>query len=464
MPAIFKQVSCFKPGRYHIGGDLFRTITGDDIADYVRGTRELLAAGYSIPILFEHAPPGSKEGAPIQLSGATERSKRDERAHQVRHGAGWLKGLELTDDNELSLTLEATDPDAARGLKNGSIRFVSPEFRERFKGSEGREFGRSIAHVALTHTPRNPKQSPIAWQCSLADWGPFQASAEEDDTEADDNDPPATGENIAEQVSDGDATAGPEMTDTGNEKANGDMPTTKQPNGSDNPHLVSALEHLKLRGIALPEDTDSETFIRDLLTALKTLAAKEELDRAAAAEQTDVDENDGTQEYAGQGTPTNQDEMVEEKPPIQFSLADVESGACTNRLLGAVIRGAHRDAVGQIDELYKSGRITPNVARRLRERSDALQFSADGEESDECKLSLAEVLDIMKDLIEHAYAHLTTEQRARAEDDERPPLDRQGTVQGLRHHGSDGDVTPEQAKAYVDKQAERMPILQGRKT
>jgi hypothetical protein len=131
-------------------------VTADDIRAHVDGTNTLLADGWQPPVLFEHAEKGSQEGSP---------RKRDDKASEVKHGAGWLKSAKIGPNGEGIHVLEVTDPVAIKGLKNKSIKFTSPELRQKFLGRDLMH----IAHVALTHKPRFTKQGPIEpIQLSLA--------------------------------------------------------------------------------------------------------------------------------------------------------------------------------------------------------------------------------------------------------------------------------------------------------
>lgn len=175
MPKQLKQVF-LKPGRYHVGGGRFRDLTAGEIRDYVEGTKRLLAAGYSPPVLFAHAAKGSEDGAP--------KDAHDVRASRVRNGAGWLKDIAMGNDGSASYVLDITDSEAARKVSEGSIRFTSPELRaaEWIDGS-GNVHSNFVAHVALTHKPRNVEQSSfrepaeqfsLIEQFSLDDWEPFE--------------------------------------------------------------------------------------------------------------------------------------------------------------------------------------------------------------------------------------------------------------------------------------------------
>lgn len=413
----FKQIF-FKPGRYHVGGGRFRNITADDVADYVRGTQELLGYGHRVPLLYEHAAAGSSEGAPVQLSTLTQ-SKRDEAAEQVKHGAGWLNRVWLNEKGEAAHELEVTDPEAAKKLKEGSIKFTSPELRESFIDGKGRTFNRVFAHIALTHRPRNLDQSPIeetpeaqevgASQFSLADWEPVQFSDMDEET--------GLNAKPADEAPD-----------------NPDLPQDNTP-AHDEQQFQAVLQLLKDHaGVDLPNDTTAENFVPYLLTGLKTLAA--------------VKEKQAQESAAKEGSDDPDDQVIEEKPPMQFSLADVNEGKVESKLLAAVMRNSHGSLVGRLDARGKEGTFPPALIKALKSKAETMQFSEEGDE--QIMLSLSDVVDIIdQGMPKGTFSALSADQFSNATEEAAP--------ENLRT--PDGDVTPEQARAIVDKQAQNIPYI-----
>jgi hypothetical protein len=131
------------PGVYRVGKDL-REFTAKDLGEYKAGTLAALDAGITIPVLDGHAP----NGADDELTGTFAASA----------GKGWLIDLKQKPDGGLTQIIEVTDPKTAEGIKNGSIKFSSPELRENYIDGKGRKFGRVIRHVALVSKPHNPDQ------------------------------------------------------------------------------------------------------------------------------------------------------------------------------------------------------------------------------------------------------------------------------------------------------------------
>lgn len=390
-----------QPGRYHVGGGRFRDFTAKEISDYVNGTKELLAAGHSVPLIFEHAAPGSDEGSP-----------RDNRAAQVKHGAGWLGGVNLGNDGSALHVLEVTDADAARKLADGSIKFTSPELRPTWTDGKGRVFKNIISHVALTHKPRNPDQSKLqpveepALQFSLADLEPIQMSddaADKDPLEkATDNETPA------------DASENP------------DMPTPGAAS-EEQKQLESCIAFLKTIGVALPANTDASNFMDRLQTGLMTLAESKSQAESDAAKDDDESEP-----------------LIEEKPPIQqFSLADVEGDKFSNRLLAKVIKAEHGQCKSRLESLVARNNISPALRDSLLGKSDVLQFSADGEYVP--SWTLPEMVAVLERCT-HPGQGLEVEQFSAA------PGEEEQHPGGAEFFDSDAPVTPERAKQIVDAQ------------
>lgn len=426
----FKQVF-FKPGRYHLGGGIYREFTAADVAEHVRGAQAVLEAGHGIPILYEHAAPGSAEGSPVQLSATDPKSRRDQLAKQVKHGAGWVKKVWLTKDGEAAHELEVTDPDAAKGLKNRSIKFTSPEFRSNWKDGKGREFSKLVSHVALTHKPRNLDQSAIeevvtgaapAMQFSLADWAQF----------SDDDMPPEKKPDDAPPPDEKPEDKNPDLDDS-----------TEEEESASDQQFQAVLQLLKDSfGVSLPDDCDQDCFVRDLLTSLKTAAAIKE--QAEADRATDEDDRN----------PDDDDDLVEEKPPVQFSLADVTEGKVANKLLSAVIKSNHATLAHRIKARQDEGTFPPALVKAIGDRANAMQFSEEGDEFGALKLT--EVVDVLeKGLPNGFYKHLC-EDLGEQFSTENPPDE-------LLSQGVNGDISPAQAKAMVDKQAEHVPLLRTKK-
>lgn len=432
MPATFEQ-TFLKPGRYHIGGGVYRDITAADIAAYVSGTKEMLRHGNAVPVLFEHASPGSPDGAPVQLAVSGVEAQRAAKANQVKHGAGWLKDVKVGTDGAALHVLEITNGDAAKGMLDGSIKFTSPELRRSWTDGRGKRFENVISHVALTHKPRAADQGPLvpvtagepeALQFSLADFEEIQMA---DDETPKDGDGDGDGKF-------GEGDKAPDAVET--PKANPDAPNT----GTDDQKFEAILAHLGELGLPLPSDTDNSNFFDRLLTAL--------LVNASAKEKADAD----AKKDAAADDPGNPDaDLVEEKSPMQFSVGDAEGGKITNKLLAKHIVRQVKDMTGVADEMVTRMAITPAARQKLTDLAGTVQFSADGDEQPCVKLS--DVLGILKDTLPEGL-HVSAEAVAQFAVEDHPRGD-----EFLSNTGPDEDPGPEKAKAAVDKQLAENPAM-----
>lgn len=173
MPELFEQTFLL-PARYRVAPGEFRDFSDSDIKEYVENTRKMLAGGLSVPVFPEHAPPGSPEGGPQFAEREGKKIPEHVAQHLMQRGiqpvqfedalknVGWLSDIRWNPQTGAGwYAVEITNPEYANGIKNGSIRFSSPEFREGYTDGLGRNFGRTIAHIALTPRPRSPLQGHL---------------------------------------------------------------------------------------------------------------------------------------------------------------------------------------------------------------------------------------------------------------------------------------------------------------
>lgn len=413
-----------KPGRYAVGRNpdgslVYHTVTRQEIADYVTGTKQLLAAGFAPPVLFEHADPGSDEGAP--------KSRRDEKADLIRHGAGWLADVAIGDDGAASYVLDVTDSEAARKIDEGSIKFTSPEFRSAWIDGAGNVHRNIWSHVALVHRPKNADQSPLVEvrQFSLEDL--MADDDEKDDEKAEfGGDASQKGDpvNGGEPAADGEAEA-----PVTSEPAVPDAPEDTDAAGKQAERVKAICLHLEELGIVLPEDTfDQEmpTILDRILTGLKTAAAVKK--QSEAEESVDDEAEEG-------GEP----QVIEQQGMLQYSLENLN--ACKNKMLARVIRGEVSGLERRIGELADSWRVTPAMKKKLVGVLPSLQFSAEADLRP--SVTLDDFLTILEDL-PPGICMDGPAVLAQFSAEEHPDGDK---------HYLGGDITsPEQAQKIVDAQ------------
>ncbi len=348
-----------KPGKYCVGrnsaGDkVFRDFSAPDLAEYVAGTTGMIQAGYCPPTFLEHKPANTPEGAPIQLSIA-------EKELQLRNGVGFLINTKVGSDGAVSYQLDIKDKAIAKKLRDGSIKFTSPELREEFTDGAGVTHKKVISHVALTHMPRNIEQGPLvetALQFSLQDAVQFA-----------DDEPEKKPEPEVAKAPEPPPETKPE---------NPDLEKSEESPDAQRMQFEALLALFKdVMGVDLPADASDKTLVRDLLTALKTKKACD-----AAAEASEMEEEEETPEpYEDTGN------------PMQFSLADCEKPDFTNKLLAKLIKREHAELTGKLDSLVSKGRITSALKDNLTAQTGALQFSAEGEPGR--SFTLPQVIDLL---------------------------------------------------------------------
>jgi hypothetical protein len=356
---VFEQ-TFLRPGRYCVGRDAegqpkLRDFSADELREYVDGTKGMLAAGYSPPVLLEHSAPNSDEGSP-----------RDDRAAAVRHGVGWLTDVKIGTDGAAIHVLDVKDEDVAKQLKSGAIKFTSPELRPLWLDGKGKTHQKVISHVALTHKPRSVDQGPISlasMQFSLADLDGLQGE------------PPAEPVQFADDGDKVDPPAAPEP-----EKKSPDAPDTGP--DADAGKFNDVLAHLKEIDLPLASDTTPENFIDRLLGALLVSEAAKKSAEAEDAE----DDDEGDDPPGGK--------IEEEQPqPLQFSLSDAVGGKVPNKLLARVLTDCNERITAKLNGLVGSCKITPHCRDQLLAMAGAVQFSAEGEEVP--RLSLTSFLDLL---------------------------------------------------------------------
>ena len=370
-----------RPGTYNVHGQPYR-LNPTDLRRIATATRALLKTGRAVPVLLEHAEPGSAEGAPQKM--------RDLRARRVKNAEGWLTDISQEPDGSLAYEMEIPDPEIAARIRDGRIRFTSPEFREHWADPEtGDEFRDIVSHVALTVHPRAKSQGPLEFdsaaeaepasvlQFSLMDYLEPSPMTRKTKT-ARRNATPATNGNASGRPSKSTRTkllAKLAQFAEGEESAEGDGADAGDESDGvlDAAEIKAVCDLLKRYGITLPEDTAADNFLANLKAAITALAGAD----AEAAGESMVDN------------------ATEETAYRQFSIADVRAKkAGVDKLLGRVIGQAADAYESKISALAGAHSITPAVAEKLRNQFPAVQFSADGDEAP--AFTLADVLGLLE--------------------------------------------------------------------
>lgn len=267
---------------------------------------------------------------------------------------GWVKEL-FVEDGWLGYELDVTDDHAAVAIKNGSIKFTSPEFRESRKYNHIGLVGPHVRHVALTHKPRNPKQGPF----EIVGEGIARFSLDEEDM-ADEND-----DKTEEKTED---------VDTSSEMTNPDMP--KDDKG--NQVMEAIVAQLDAVGICVPADWsfESEGAADILLAALKTCQAAK-----AAAEPEQKEDSEKAPEVTESQTPVafSEDELAKYPPEIAAALRERDALKAQAVQFSEEKAGIKRkDATSLVESKLAN---VPALRSKLLERLSAVQFSESGEQA-----------------------------------------------------------------------------------
>jgi hypothetical protein len=144
MVACIRQNTAFGPGRYR--GYVFDRQL---LQKFVDGTNKAISVGIPIPLLKRHAPINASDFETAQFA--------------KEEGVGWITKVGIDEDTG-AIYWEAKDvpDDVAKQIKEGTVRFTSPEFRLNYASEkDGVYSGPIIRHFAFTPKPGNPHQGNI---------------------------------------------------------------------------------------------------------------------------------------------------------------------------------------------------------------------------------------------------------------------------------------------------------------
>lgn len=334
------------PGRYP-DGDGFIDLTTEDLAEYVEGTREMLAGGLGVQVIKKHALAGSDEG------GAQDGKPESE------DGIGWLEDVVQGSDGAVTAIYDV--PLKADAERFGKVdRFTSAELRRSHTDGKGRKYGKHFAHISLTPRPRDPDQGAIkpvesaqfCYQFSLddrVDPMPISKQAKEKSKRA-----------AAKKLADAKkAKQFSDHTDDGKlEKVDKDEDNTDHEDDKDIAAKIGMVkEMLAVIGVEIPADSDDPvSFLDQLIGALSAMA-----------------DTGGKEEAA---------ELEEVSPEVAQFQNQINS-------LKGQLNQANRE---KLAGLIASAKLPPALAEPLLKRANAVQFSDDGRQR--AILTVSEVVDL----------------------------------------------------------------------
>jgi len=352
-----------KPGFYGDSRNGLRQITADDLKRYRDDTNKALSSGLAVPLLNEHCAPDDLDS---------------DSAESVRT-SGWLRKLSIDRGGNLCHETDVADKAIAGKIKDGTIRFVSPQLNPDF-AKNGQSYGAIVRHIALTPKPVNPEQGEMEvlalsesdkkqpFTVSLESYKGAKMPKAKKTPPKDDPKQMAEEEELASESPPAD------------ELETADTTTTEGVGGIDRTALVDQL--VAQFGLVLPDGVDlgSDDAIDFLLVAIAN-AMKEE---AAPAEEMPM-------------------EPIEEETPelAQFS----ESQQAIIGPLLARLDAAEKREQARVTQQAKTNLalqiagagLPPAMTKRLKSIASAAQFSEDGKE--EGRLTVGNVLAILKDTV-----------------------------------------------------------------
>ena len=366
-----RKQKALKPDKYLVNGEL-RTYTAADFQRYANDTNKAISEGFSIPLLEKHVPVGTAGDGPQKL----DASNPGQESGLINRG--WLKGLEVDNDGWLIPEFDITDPDVAKGIENGSIKFTSPAFIDNYVDGHGRQFGDITRHFSVTAKPRSQNQGPFvpvefSEMATTTNRNAVEFSL---DDIADDKEKPE-GDKGPEENSD----PSPEP-----EAKNPDMPAK----ATDKTKVAAVIACMSQLGAELPSDFDfaSDSAIDILLAALKTLAKS----KSEAEQKPEEPEAPETQE-AQAPVQFSEDELSKLPPAIAAALRERET------LRKKAVEFAEEKATfarnKSLSDL-KAMQLPPGLSSKLVSRLEAVNFSESGEPA---TLTVLEAAKLFRDSI-----------------------------------------------------------------
>lgn len=314
-------VEVIRPRRVVIGTDaagrpIYRTFTAEDCRRYAERGNRMIASSVAIPVCWGHR------------DDAKPRNADDARSRFAKSTAGWIEQYRLEKDGRVLAVADLPDDEAAQAEK---VKFASPEI-ERFIDGNGRNWGEVVTHLALTPRPRQHEQTPIT-RLGLESQGTQKAGRIRLAID------PVEGRDMADESED-------TGTDTGAD-------TESEGGGSD--YFQDAIEHLKNKGIILPDDTTPEN-------------AWERIVIACMQGETPEEEGEESEEATGDGSTITEGVAPGMNGTVSLAFEKQQKLARAMAL---------KTLNTEISHLFNVGRITRPIRERMTARLGSIQLSFD---------------------------------------------------------------------------------------
>lgn len=336
------QRSAFKPGRYK-----GRNLSALTLRQFAEGTNKAISLGIPIPGLQKHTDIFAADDAETSRFSATA-------------GAGWLKKVLVEDDGAIGWEIDAPPPEIEKGVKDGTIKFTSPEFRFNYRSADGKYEGPIIRHVAFTPLPKAHDQGALTLAMSEGvcvfsenDFdGPPDADKGGDGDKEKTGDPPA-------------------------KEKNPDSP----PKATDKTKMEALRECFSVLGAELTSDWtwEKEGAQDELLAALKTLA------KAKQEQETEQDDPEEPETKDSQNAMPFSEEDIAAMPAAQQNKARKANETAKAHAEQVLQFSEERSATKRKEAAaaVKSARLPPALKKQLLgmvEDSNVVQFSEEGEQ------------------------------------------------------------------------------------
>lgn len=350
MASVWKDI--LYPGRWHLPDGRTFDCSASDLTHFTGRMRDMMQAGLSIPLSWEHqasVKPGNADEARAERTKLTLGHTK-----QARSDAGFL-------ETELEV------PDAADAKKLPAVRFVSPYIEWDFVDGTGKKWeGPSITHIAVTPRPIQHTQRPFAMSHTGAGSRNLtQPICMVDHAGARNSYPIALslsdykGPSMPDDVMDDDETPNPKATKTGDDDTEGEggTPPPADDQAGDVAEVVDLLAQHK---IILGDGVTMENFFDRLKAALHTKAA-----------------HDGT----GEGGPNNPETQAQAtEVAMSHGTPDFNAmKARAERAEAKLIKAEHASLLSRIKNLSQTGRIAKTLHDSLLKQANAVSLSLDSD-------------------------------------------------------------------------------------
>lgn len=251
-------------------------------------------------------------------------SRKDIENKRAKWTAGWVESFEAVKGGNGAFDAIVQIPDETEGKQAEKVRFCSPQIGPVTDGN-GREWGRAFQHLALTPRPRQHPQPPIQ---RLSQGGLIRLALD-----------PSKGTDMADETDD--ETEETEEPETESEE------TPQAPSD-----LKALIDALREKGMTIPDECKD---LSDIVIAVKASPPCE----PAAEPDPEPEPDEGT---VREGSP----------PPMTLSLEKATKRA------EAMSR---KEILSRVSKLVSTGRITPDLGRKLKSEATKVRLSF-GDEGD----------------------------------------------------------------------------------